>query len=291
VLGFLAFWFLFVVIFFQLKGVMPMWTLPELPMLVGLASSMTFFFLAMADRVRELRRRADEANQQILDLELQVTNGLQEQSRQQQVLIRDLHDGIGGLTANVGILAEIGRREAQDEKIRRNFQQIAELAAEGSAEVRGLMNSLETKNVTWADFIVECQRLGDLRLSPHDIAFQFRIEGEPAFDEGPGLLPGLDLLHIYKEALTNVVKHAEARRIEVLLQFEPTRLRMTIQDDGKGMAADSPHGRGLASMASRISEWGGRMECQSEAGTRLSFELPLPVKSPTRGVSLLPESV
>jgi signal transduction histidine kinase len=291
VLGFLAFWLLFILIFLQLKGFIPMWTLPELPMLTGLACSMTLFFLAMADRVRDLRRRADESNRQILNLECLVNDGLQEQARQQQVLIRDLHDGIGGLTANVGILAEIGRRGATDEKMRRGFQQIADLAAEGSAEVRGLMNSLETKNVSWADFIVECQRLGEMRLSPHDIGFQMRIEGEPAFDEGPGLLPGLDLLRIYKEALTNVVKHAEAHHAEVLLVFEKTRFRMTISDDGRGISADHPVGRGLASMDSRIQDWGGRMERHAEAGTRLIFELPLPIKSPTQGVSASPETV
>jgi signal transduction histidine kinase len=275
VLGWLAFWLLFAWTVLQFQGVVPMWTLPELPALVSIAGSTTFFFLAMADRVREIRQRADEAKTQILDLESQVSRGLQEQARQQQVLIRDLHDGIGGLTANLGILAELGRREAGDEKTRSSFRQIADLASEGAAEVRGLMNSLETTTVSWADLIDECRRQGEMRLPAHGVAFDLRIEGEPQYDEGPGLLPGLDLLRIYKEALTNVVKHAEASRVEVLFQFEAMRFRMTIRDNGKGFDAEASSGRGLASMESRIREWGGKMHRLAGPGAVLLFELPL----------------
>jgi signal transduction histidine kinase len=275
VLGWLGFWLLYALLVLQLNGVLPMWTLPELPSLVCIASSMTFFFLSMADRVREIHRRADEAKAQILDLKSQVSSGLQEQARQQQVLIRDLHDGIGGLTANLGILAELGRREAGDEKTRNSFGQIADLASEGAAEVRGLMNSLETKTVSWADLIVECRRQGEMRLPAHGIDFDLLIEGEPRYDEGPGLLPGLDLLRIYKEALTNVVKHAAASRVEVLFQFEAARFRMTIRDDGKGFGVEARSGRGLASMESRIQEWGGRMQRLAGPGAVLLFELPL----------------
>jgi signal transduction histidine kinase len=281
VLGWLAFWLLFCATVLQFMGMLPMWTLPELPALAGIVSGMTFFFLAMAERVREIRARAKEDELQILKLECQVNSGLQEQTRQQQVLIRDLHDGIGGLTANLGILAELGRREAPDEKTRGHFQQIAYLASEGAEEVRGLMNSMETRNVSWADFIVECRRQGEIRLSPHAIAFSLRIDGDPSYDEGPGVLPGIDLLRIYKEALTNVVKHAEAGQVEVLLQFEAACFRMTIRDDGKGLGATSVPGRGLSSMEARIRDWGGRMERLAEAGTVFLFELPLPITPAT----------
>jgi signal transduction histidine kinase len=283
-LGWVVFWVLFVWTFLLFRGVLPMPTIPEYPAIVSIAISMTLFFFAMADRVRDIRQRADQSRFQILELEQKVRRDLQEQARQQQQLIRDLHDGIGGLTANVGILAEIGRRDTKEDKARDGFQRISELASEGAAEVHGLMSSLETRDMQWPDFIVECRRQGELRLAAHGIAFEMDIQGDSSV-VGPGLFPGMSLLRVFKEALTNVVKHAEAARVDVLMRFEPTLFKMTIRDNGKGVGGSSASGRGLANMEARIRELGGCMETHAGQGTELVFEIPLPIKPPEQGIN------
>jgi signal transduction histidine kinase len=90
---------------------------------------------------------------------------------------------------------------------------------------------------------------------------------------------------IVQEALTNVAKHAEATSCRVYLHRLPHSLLVTVEDDGKGIAARSskqtevPSGVGLVSVRERVSRAGGTVSIESAGrGTRLTVELPvLPV--------------
>jgi len=96
------------------------------------------------------------------------------------------------------------------------------------------------------------------------------------------------LYRIAREALHNVVKHARARRVAVRLATEPGAVRLTVQDDGVGFAAESarrrasPHrgrsGLGLLSMRERAAQLGGAVRVTSAPGTGtcVVVEIPLP---------------
>jgi signal transduction histidine kinase len=284
-LAWLPFWAALAASIFQFLGWIPMLNQPELQVIVGIILSTTLFFVAMGDRVRQLQQSMDQARGQVLELELQAGRELQNQMREQQLLIRDLHDGIGGLTANVAILAEMGRRESAGEKDRALFARIAALASEGGAEVHSLMNSMEARDMQWADFIVECREQGSMILEAHGIDFDCRVTGS-CDQPGPGLFPGMSLFRVFKEALTNAVKHSRASRVWVSVEFEPGSLRLTVSDDGRGMGDEAGRGRGLRNMRDRIAELGGQMHRHSASGTRLVFELPIPlawISAPSEG--------
>lgn len=76
------------------------------------------------------------------------------------------------------------------------------------------------------------------------------------------------------EALTNVLKHAEASRIEVEVSVEEELLRLSVRDDGNGRV-DRP-GSGLRGMAGRVAALGGTFRVRSEPGTGslVSVEVP-----------------
>jgi two-component system, NarL family, sensor histidine kinase DesK len=76
-----------------------------------------------------------------------------------------------------------------------------------------------------------------------------------------------------REAITNVVRHAQARQCSVRLQRENNLCTMEIADNGCG--ADSPEGNGLRGMRERLEAIGGSLQRQSQAGTRLVIHLPL----------------
>lgn len=254
-------------------------TLPHLPWiysLVGMAVSSTLFLVAMADRVRDIRNGALAAQTQLLAVERQASADLRLKMRQEQLLIRDLHDGIGGLTANLAILAEVGRRDAPANPERDRFARISQLASDGGAEIRSLMSSLEAREMSWPDFFDDCRRHAQLALAPHGIEFELRHTGDPD-PAGPGVFPGLSLLRVVKEALTNAVKHAGCTRVTVQADFTPQRLRLTVRDNGRGLAPAPGGGRGLRNMGARLRELGGTMATRSDTGLELVFELPLPV--------------
>jgi two-component system sensor histidine kinase UhpB len=89
-----------------------------------------------------------------------------------------------------------------------------------------------------------------------------------------------DVFRILQEALTNVVRHAGARRVEVRLRGAPHRLELEVRDDGRGILAEQAtdrHSLGLLGMRERALRWDGAVEVgpQANGGTCVRLILPL----------------
>ncbi len=86
------------------------------------------------------------------------------------------------------------------------------------------------------------------------------------------------LVQLTREALSNVARHAHAKRAAVFLTTRDSTVVLTIEDDGSGFdPRHSPSGSGLRNMRERAKGLGGSMRIASKAGrgTRLTFTLPL----------------
>ena len=81
------------------------------------------------------------------------------------------------------------------------------------------------------------------------------------------------LAMVLREAVTNVVRHAEAQRCNVRLVKQDSLCRLEIADDGCG--CDAPEGNGLRGMRERLQTIGGSLERLTGQGTRLVIQLPL----------------
>jgi len=107
----------------------------------------------------------------------------------------------------------------------------------------------------------------------------------PCLVQVPDNLPTLSdakaigLFRILQEALTNVMRHAQAHTVELTLALEGTDLRLTISDDGVGFvqAQGRPVSFGLVGMRERVLIMGGQLSLDSELGegTTLSVTVPL----------------
>jgi signal transduction histidine kinase len=86
------------------------------------------------------------------------------------------------------------------------------------------------------------------------------------------------LYRVVQEALTNVVKHAHAQRVSIVLHAKPDSVIAVIEDDGRGFRADedSPDGMGLLGMRERVALVNGRFDVESSAsGTTVVIEVPI----------------
>jgi len=109
----------------------------------------------------------------------------------------------------------------------------------------------------------------------------------PCLVQVPDNLPALSdakaigLFRILQEALTNVMRHAQAHSVEIELAREDGLLRMTVSDDGNGFCLDQPRPTsfGLVGVRERVLMLGGSMALDSEPGegTSLSVTIPLGV--------------
>ena len=87
----------------------------------------------------------------------------------------------------------------------------------------------------------------------------------------------LQLLRLMQEALTNVLRHAEASRVRLSLGYADGLLSLQIDDDGRGMGPSGAAGRGLARMRVRAEALGAKLSFGSPpgGGTRVQLEMPM----------------
>jgi signal transduction histidine kinase len=85
------------------------------------------------------------------------------------------------------------------------------------------------------------------------------------------------VIAVLREALANAAKHAQARRIDVVVEADAQSLLLIVTDDGVGLI-DSGRRSGLANMSARAADLGGECTIQrvsDEGGTRLRWRVPI----------------
>ena len=100
-------------------------------------------------------------------------------------------------------------------------------------------------------------------------------------DKGLSSIIQIVLFRVVQEAITNIVKHAQANTAHIYLKFTPSAIAGSIEDDGRGFNADALHtenrqGIGLLGMEERIELLKGKLTIESKPGkgTRIHFEIP-----------------
>ncbi len=198
-------------------------------------------------------------------------------AKERERILKDLHDGIGGITTNISLLADMARDISSIEDIRKTLATISELSREGLSEIRGFMNCMDDSRMDWHTLTADIRHYGSTFIEPHGIAFQASCSVSGCREQPVSILY-LNLFRIYKETLTNIVKHSQAKNVNVSLDVRTSGLSLTVRDDGVGLAGRKKTGRGLRNMKTRTEEIGGRLTLVSDKGTTVALELPLPLK-------------
>jgi two-component system nitrate/nitrite sensor histidine kinase NarX len=194
------------------------------------------------------------------------------------LLARELHDSIAQSLAFLKIQAQLLRASMQRGDERATERTLDELDAgirESSADVRELLLHFRTR--TNQDDIVPALQT-TLQKFQHQTGLETSIEVR---GHGVPLPPDVQvqLLHVVQEALSNVRKHAGARRVWLDVQQQP-QWQIEVRDDGRGFdsANDAPDQThvGLRIMRERAGSIGAAVDVRSQpgAGTRVVVSLP-----------------
>ncbi len=205
-----------------------------------------------------------------------LRRAVQAQEAERRRLARELHDETGqALTSILLGLTAVERAESAEEA-HVAAGELRELVVETLQSVRRL--AVELRPSALDDFGLEpaLRRLGQTvkESGALDVQVETRLGSER-------LLPEVEtaVYRIVQEALTNVVKHAAAERVSIVVTRMPERLTVMIEDDGSGFdpAARPGEGLGLLGMRERVQLLDGSLaiETQRGSGTTLIIELPL----------------
>ncbi len=237
-------------------------------------------------------KRAEEAKVKFYEESVrQYQERIEEERRhrlEKEKILMDLHDGIGGITTNISILSELARKSTDHDTVNKTLATISDLSREGMSEIRSFMHSLDSKELNWRTLAVELKNQGANLVAPHRIKFSIATTIEEELQDQPGSLVWANMFRIYKEALTNVIKHSRASSVMVTFRAGSKGVVLSVEDDGSGTRGNRPGGRGLSNMKTRAEEVGGAVTvtCNAAHGTRVSLEIPLPLKYPARGMAL-----
>ena len=191
-------------------------------------------------------------------------------------LARELHDETGQALTSVLLGLRAVEEKGGDEELRNAVAQVRELVVATLQDVRRLAVELRPKALDDFGLVAALERLTQTFAEQSGIAVDF----EAAL--GPERLPEeveTAIYRIVQESLTNVVKHAQARHVSVLLTRRSGAAAAVIEDDGRGFdpGAARDGGFGLEGMRERVLLLDGRFEIETNpgAGTTLVVEVPV----------------
>ncbi len=216
---------------------------------------------------------AAHAVQLTTDLQLSRERLVRAREEERRRLRRDLHDGLGPTLATVIVKAEAAHdASAADPTLAMALlEELIGQAQTAITDIRRLVYNLRPPALDDLGFVAAI-RAQIMHFEYPSLRISMEVP-EPV----PELPAAVEVAayRIVQEALTNVVRHADARACFIRLTCDDA-LHLEITDDGCGIAADRQAGVGLRSMQERAEEVGG--SCVAEAlptrGTRVRASLP-----------------
>ena len=192
--------------------------------------------------------------------------------RDRERMARDIHDGIAqsiyALSINIETFADIAKREGMP--LEEDLRKLVPIARRTHTEARNLIPFLTGERDLAALARTEVEQFRTVARTP------VTLSAHGALDE-VSVFVAVNLLRILQEALGNVLKHAKASRVDVVLHEADGSLTLTVEDDGVGFdQEDGAPGYGLENMRKRAEELGGTfaVTSASQSGTRIDVSIP-----------------
>jgi signal transduction histidine kinase len=190
-----------------------------------------------------------------------------------QQIARNLHDEViqDLIGVRLGLVALAP--DAESPEVAARLQTLHDDLNEATMRLRDVVAGLDGA-MTPSVFADTLRSLVANRAERHAIGWSVRIDGAV---EGIGDDERADLLRVLNEAVSNVVRHADATQVDVTLCVEPDRIRLVVEDDGVGPdGAVAARGMGLRNLAARADARRGAcvIGARPDGGTRLVRWVP-----------------
>ncbi|RKS50691.1 hypothetical protein BC962_2464 [Gillisia mitskevichiae] len=239
-----------------------------------LTSFAIIFFITFQKRKNTLLYEKFEAEKRFENELAQSKIEIQEQTLKN--VSWELHDNIGQLLSVANMQLNILTGTVHEDA-KQSVKDVKEVVANSLQEVRSLSKSLNNEVVGYAGIeasikneLLRFQRLNNIETDLISTGESIEIINKDS----------IILFRIIQEFFSNIIKHANASKIEVLINYLPEEIHIDIKDNGKGFNVDEvTKSSGLINMESRASLINTSILIHSipDKGTSLSLKYPIKV--------------
>ncbi len=206
---------------------------------------------------------------------------IEAQEEERRRVSREIHDGPAQSMAHVVMRAELADRmisQGNIEEAKEELRSLKGAVRHSLSDVRRIIYDLRPMALDDLGLIPALRRFVEAYGEPKQFMIDFQFTGIEV------RLPTSLEVAIYRlvqESMNNISKHAQASKVNINVDFSPTRTKIFIEDDGIGFVEEEVHREkkfGLLGMRERIKLLQGELKINSKpkAGTKITILIPLP---------------
>lgn len=235
--------------------------------------------------ITERLRAAGELREANVRLQALSNRIIEVQETERRQLARELHDEIGQCLTALKINLEGLQRTASEPAVLKRVAESVDLSAHTLAQVRRLSVDLRPSQLDDLGLEPALRSILERQATTGGFTghYQSRLEGVELTDQVETAC-----FRVCQEALTNIIKHAQAQNVWVTVETEGNRLNLRVRDDGKGFdpvngskRAVAGESFGLLGMQERASLAGGHLEIASAPGQGAEVRAWFSIRSAT----------
>lgn len=191
-------------------------------------------------------------------------------------IANDLHDEVSATLSSITFFTEAIQKNKENDKSAKYLSLISESAGDAKEKMSDIIWSIDPEHDSWDTLISKCKRfasdLFETKEIKYSLKFPDQISGKINIENRQ------NIWLMFKEIITNTVRHSGATQAEVDVSFKNGKMRIKVTDNGSGFDVGSVKtGNGVKNIRTRAEELKGKASVKSEPdkGTEWIIDIPL----------------
>jgi len=192
----------------------------------------------------------------------------------------DLHDDIGSSLTNISILSELSKKNLQQQNDAEPFlNRITEEVQHAAQDLDDIVWSINTNEDSLDQMVARMRRYAAEIFDAAGIEYVLQFDEQFAHRK-LNMEQRRDFFLVFKEAVNNIYKHAQACKVHIKVWLSSNQLHMKIEDNGKGFDTSVlTHRNGIRNLQQRAEKWRGKARIDSLKGQGTTIDINFPIIS------------
>jgi len=187
--------------------------------------------------------------------------------RERLRIARDIHDDLGARVTQISLVSAMAHDNSVDvAALRGELSKISHMSRDLVTALYETVWTVNPENDNLKELANYLFQMTNDLCERSNFRCRFHIQELPSDTAIPSHIRH-NLCMVVKEAMNNIIKHADASEVNLSILFNAPQLTVSIRDDGHGFdSKSSPRGHGLTNMKQRLEEIGGNCQIESQPG-------------------------